>query len=269
MKTLTAIILLVPMLSLPFAARAQIVSNGNGSGGGSPIGAAGGVLGGTYPNPDFNSTNTAGNTMNNAFVVDNQSGFGSYGNDLTIRYDTSTGYAAIEMDATYPAGPQGVAIANQSDGSGSDFFIDTADLNSDVVLECNSALATGEANACYVYAGSNGQAPVFFGAEGFTNSSMNGPPAMPYGVGIAITIASGYPPCDGGENLNAPGFVVDATSCADGVQPSGGGGTHCPVFCDGVKWRALYTVAASTPLPSPTPTPTPLPTQTPTATPTP
>jgi hypothetical protein len=56
----------------------------------------------------------------------------------------------------------------------------------------------------------------------------------------AVAIAS-LPTCDATHSVDQFDAVNNADSCVAGVLPSHTTGTtHCPVYCDGAGWKALY-----------------------------
>jgi hypothetical protein len=126
--TIAGVLLLLATLTGQSYLFPPSVSNPGGSGGGAPTGAASGVLGGTYPNPAFNSTNLAGNTMNNAFIVNNTNGNNGQV-DLEIKPDPLFNNASwLQLDTVSSSGEQPF-VAGIASGAGAYLEIGLNDPN--------------------------------------------------------------------------------------------------------------------------------------------
>ena len=236
--SLIAALLLIPRIALaqiPGVA-GPIVSNNanNGVGSGGAVGSAGGVLGGSYPNPAFNSTSSTGNVMNNAFTVFNSAGNLS-GEDLLLG-DGASVQTILFFDLTknspsssdFPqASFQATAVdTTPSHGASITWFVDGQDISHKTAMACYSTDYAGSATlqgACQI-----NQAG---GAVGSGTIIANNQFGVIYSAaGTAIPAASSA-------NNHMRACVSDSTACTSGTTYTSGGATACEVWSNGSAWK--------------------------------
>jgi len=188
----------------------------NGLGSFSPT-LAGVVTGASSANV-FNSTNTSGNEMDNALIINNASGHN--GNvDLQIQPDTANSdIAYIQLDS----GTAGVLswFEEGPGGTGAELDFGVQDNSSSYTqIECDSpAYNFGYPGYCYINSG-----------DGF---------GSPFFKFITIYSAAGTAiPAAASANNHARACVSDSTACTSGTTYTSGGSTACELWSNGSAWK--------------------------------
>ena len=194
---------------------------GGGGSGGSGVVTLGGVVTGSSAANVFNSVNTTGNTMDNAFIIDN-SGSNNNGNDLEIQPDA--GESTLCMDDTNRT--CGTQLQSYPNTTGTEASLtslgDNSNNSESVALLCDSLDSTGAGTIpgfCYIsgLGGKGFQAPFF----AFLTIFSAGGTALP-------AAATG--------NAHWRACVSDSLACASGTTYTSGHSTPCEVWSNGSNW---------------------------------